>query len=70
MLVIISGISISLEAIRGDNVPLSNPQLPLVIEEISNQFREFTASVLVQVEEELLIFIGTRNGALLKVVRI
>ena len=58
----------SLEAIRGDNVPLSDPQLPLVIEEVNNQFSEFTSSVIVQVEGELLIFIGTRNGLLLKVV--
>ena len=69
MVLIISGTSISLEAIRGDTIASSNPRLPLVIEEIGNQFSEFTSSVIVQVEGELLIFIGTRNGILLKVVR-
>jgi len=56
-------------ALRGDNVPLSSSQSPLVIEEFSNQLREFTSSVIVEVEEELLIFIGTEVGTLLKVVR-
>ena len=58
----------SLEAIRGDNVPLSDSQLQLVIEERNDQFSEFTSSVTVQVEGESLVFIGTRNGLLLKVV--
>ena len=40
---------------------------PLVIEETDNQFNQFTSSVIVQVEGELLIFIGTGNGELLKV---
>ena len=61
--------SLRLNAIRGDTVPLSNPQSPLVIEEIDNQFSEFISSVILQVEGELLIFISTRNGVLLKVVR-
>ena len=65
--VIIGGISFSLEAIRGDDVPLTNPQSSLVIEEIDNRFSEFTSSVIVQVEGELLIFIGTESGILLKV---
>ena len=65
--VIIAGTSISLEAIRGNDVPLTNPRSPLVIEEIDNQFSEFTSSLIVQVEGELLIFIGTDSGILLKV---
>ena len=40
----------------------------LVIEKTDNQFNQFTSSVIVQVEGELLIFIGTGNGELLKVV--
>ena len=52
-----------LEAIRGNDV-----SSPLVIEEIDNQFNQFTSSVIVQVEGELLIFIGTGNGGLLKVI--
>ena len=60
--------TLSLEAIRGDPVASSDPGSALIIEEINDQFREFTSSVIVQVEEELLIFIGTSNGILLKVV--
>ena len=60
--------SLSLNAITGDTVPMSNPRSPLVIEEINNQFREFTSSVILQVEGELLIFIGIENGVLLKVI--
>ena len=56
----------SFEAIRGDNV--SDSQLQLAIEEHNDQFREFTSSVTVKVEGESLIFIGTRNGLLLKVI--
>ena len=59
----------SITAIRGDDVPLSSSQSPLVIKEFSNQLREFTSSVIVEVEGELLIFIGTEVGTLLKVVR-
>ena len=51
-----------LEAIRGDDV-----SSPLVIEESNNQLNQFTSSVIVQVEGELLTFIGTGNGELLKV---
>jgi len=61
--------SISVETIRGDDVPLSSSQSPLAIEEFGNQLREFTSSVTVEVEGELLIFIGTEVGILLKVVR-
>ena len=48
-------------------MPSSDPRLPLVIEEVDNRFSEFTSSVIVQLDGELLIFIGTRNGELLKV---
>ena len=59
----ISNTTFSIVAIKGDPVA----SLP-VIEEINNQFNEFTSSVIVQVEEKMLIFIGTSNGRLLKVV--
>ena len=49
-------------AIRGDDV-----SSPLVIGETDDQFNQFTSSVIMQVEGELLMFIGTRNGELLKV---
>ena len=64
----IGGTTLSLEAIRGDTVASSDSRPPLVIEEIDNQFSEFESSVIVQVEGELLIFIGTSNGLLLKVI--
>ena len=64
----IGGSTLSLEAIRGDTIASSDPRSPLVIEEINNQFSEFTSSVIVQGEGELLLFIGTRDGMLLKVV--
>lgn len=48
-------------------MPSTDPRLPLVIEEVDNRFSEFTSSVIVQLDGELLIFIGTRNGELLKV---
>ena len=51
-----------LVAIRGDDV-----SSPLVIEESNNQLNQFTSSVIVHVEGELLTFIGTGNGELLKV---
>ena len=51
------------EAIRGDD--LSSPSL--VIEDTDNEFSEYTSSVIVQVEGELLMFIGTEAGTLLKV---
>ena len=60
--------TLNLEAIRGDSVASSDPGSALIIEETNNQFSEFASSVIVQVEEELLIFIGTSNGLLLKVV--
>lgn len=64
---LVSG-SFSLHAVRGDDIPLSGTPSPLVIEETSNELRDFTSSVIVQVEGELLIFIGTEVGILLKVV--
>ena len=51
-------------AIRGNDT-----SSPLVIGETDDQFNQFTSSVIVQVEGELLIFIGTGNGELLKVYR-
>jgi len=58
-------------ALEGVVVPLSSSPSPLVIEEFSDQLRvsEFTSSVIVEAEGELLIFIGTEVGTLLKVVR-
>ena len=56
------GSGFDLEAIRGNDVSSA-----LVIEETDNQFNQFTSSVIVQVEGELLLFIGTENGGLLKV---
>ena len=49
-------------AIRGNDT-----SSPLVIGETNDQFNQFTSSVIVQVEGELLIFIGTGNGELIKV---
>ena len=40
---------------------------PSVVQETSNQFNQFTSSVIIQVEGKLLMFIGTGNGELLKV---
>ena len=49
-------------AIRGDDLSSL-----LVIEDTGNQVSEFTSSVIVRVEGELLMFIGTQAGTLLKV---
>ena len=54
-------LGIDLEAIRGDDL------LAELLENIPSLDNAFTSSVIVQVEEELLIFIGTENGLLLKV---
>ena len=56
------GAGFDLMAIRGDDV-----SSPLVIGKTDDQFKQFTSSVIVQVEGELLMFIGTGNGELLKV---
>lgn len=55
-------------ALSGDDLPLADTPSPLIIMETSSQFNRFTSSVIVQVEGELLIFIGTQSGFLLKVV--
>ena len=52
---------VDLEAIRGVNLPAE------LLENIASMGNTFTSSVIVQVEGELLIFIGTENGVLLKV---
>ena len=54
-------LNIDLEGIRGDDL------LAELIETFASVGNVFTSSVIVQVEGELLIFIGTRNGVLLKV---
>ena len=62
---VLDGLNIDLEGIRGDVIDLQ-AELIENFATIGNVFT-FTSSVLVQVEEELLIFIATRDGVLLKV---
>ena len=50
-----------LEAIRGDDLPAEIP------ENIDSMNNVFISSVTLQVDGELLIFVGTENGMLLKV---
>ena len=52
---------LDLEAIRGDNLPAE------LLENIASIGNIFTSSVIVQVEGEVLIFVGTENGVLVKV---
>ena len=59
---------LDLEAINGNGLPFSNSPSPLIISETGNQFSQFMSSVIVEVEGELLIFIGTGSGVLLKVI--
>ena len=59
---------LDVEAINGDGLPFPNSPSPLIISETDNQFSQFMSSVIVEVEGELLIFIGTGSGILLKVV--
>ena len=59
---------LDLEAINGDGLPFPNSPSPLIISETGNQFSQFMSSVIVEVEGELLIFIGTGSGILLKVI--
>ena len=59
---------LDLQAINGRGLPLLNSPSPLIISENGSQFSQFMSSVIVQVEGELLIFIGTGSGVLLKVV--
>ena len=54
-------LNIDLEAIRGNDLPAE------LLENISSVCNIFTSSVIVQVEGELLMFVGTENGVLLKV---
>ena len=63
----VSGI-LDFEAINGDGLPYLNSLSPLIISETGNQFSQFMSSVIVEVEGELLIFVGTESGVLLKVV--
>ena len=53
--------NIDLEAIRGDDLAAQ------LLENIASMGNTFTSSVIVQIEGELLIFIGSENGVLLKV---
>ena len=64
---IVDGV-LDLQAINGRGLPLLNSPSPLTISENGNQFSQFMSSAIVQVEGELLIFIGIGNGVLLKVV--
>ena len=64
---VIDGV-LDLEAINGRGLPIQNSPSPLIISENGTQFSQFMSSVIIQVEGELLIFIGTGNGVLLKVV--
>ena len=57
-----------LESINGYSLPLLNSPSPLIISENGSQFSQFMSSVIVEVDGELLIFIGTGSGVLLKVV--
>ena len=58
---------LDLEAINGRDLPFSNPPSPIIISETGNQFSQFMSSVIVEVEAELLIFVGTGSRVLLKV---
>ena len=53
--------SVDLEAIRGDDLPAE------MLENIHSMRNVFISSVTLQVDGELLIFVGTENGILLKV---
>ena len=53
--------NIDLEAIRGDDLPAE------LLGNIASLNKIFTSSVTLQVEEELLLFVGTEDGVLLKV---
>ena len=61
---------LDLEAINGNGLPFPNSPSPspLIISETGNQFSQFMSSVIIEVEGELLIFISTGSGVLLKVV--
>ena len=53
--------NVDLEAIRGDDLPTE------MLENIDSMSNVFISSVTLQVDGELLIFVGTENGMLLKV---
>ena len=53
--------NIDLQAIRGDDLQAE------LSENLVSLNKIFTSSVTLQVEEELLLFVGTEDGALLKV---
>ena len=59
---------LDLEAINGHGLPFTNSPSPLIISETGNQYSQFMSSVIVEMEGELLIFIGTGSGVMLKVV--
>ena len=54
-------LNVDLEAIRGDDLPAE------MLENIHSMRNIFISSVTLQVDGELLIFVGTENGILLKV---
>ena len=54
-------LNLDLEAIRGDDLSAE------LLENIASMGSTFISSVIVQVEGELLIFVGSENGVLLKV---
>ena len=53
--------NIDLEAIRGDDLPAE------LLENIASMGNIFKSSVTLQVEGEMLLFVGTEDGALLKI---
>ena len=53
--------NIDIEAIRGDDLPAE------LLENIASMGNIFKSSVTLQVEGEMLLFVGTEDGALLKV---
>ena len=54
-------LNLDLEAISGNNLPAE------MVENIDSMGNVFISSVTLQVDGELLIFVGTQNGILLKV---
>ena len=54
-------LNIDLKAIRGNDLPAE------LLENIASMGNIFTSSVILQVEGELLMFIGSEDGVLLKV---
>ena len=52
---------IDIQALRGDDLPAE------LLENIASTDKKFTSSVTLQVEGEMLLFVGNENGILLKV---